>query len=129
MDLGVLGIVSTLSAAAGALANRILDRRTAHEDRAWAEVDGLKRQCAKLEERLNQMGKQLDRTQDQLRESQSSEVRLHVRVEMLEAEKAGLLEGYQRRGDEMASMRGELDALRRQVGPPEHQSNGGHEHA
>lgn len=121
MDLGILGIVSTLSAAAGALANRILDRRTEHERRAWAEVDGLKSQCARLEERLDQLGRQLDRTQDQLRESQSSEVRLHVRVEMLEAEKAGLLEGYQRRGDEMASMRGELDALRRQVGPPEHQ--------
>ena len=121
MDLGILGIVSTLSAAAGALANRILDRRTAHEQRAWAEVDGLKSQCAKLEERLDQLGKQLDRTQDQLRESQSSEVRLHVRVEMLEAEKAGLLEGYQRRGNEMATMRSELDALRRQVGPaPDH---------
>lgn len=103
-------LTAVSSGGIGAFANKILDRRSDHERLAWDRV-------AKLEGRLEEIGRQLDRTQDQLRESQSAEVKLLSRIETLEQEKANLLEGYQRRGFEVDALRTEVEALRRQVGP------------
>lgn len=103
-------LTAVSSGGIGALASKILDRRSDHERLAWDRV-------AKLEGRLDELGRQLDRTQDMLRESQSAEVRLLGRIETLEREKADLLEGYQRRGHEVDELRAEVDALRRQIGP------------
>lgn len=97
--------------AIGALAHKILDRRTAHEQLAWDRV-------TKLESLLEAMQHQLDRTQDQLRESQSKETQLLTRIELLERDKANLRDGYRRRGREIDLLRMQLDALTKQVGPP-----------
>lgn len=90
--------------ALGAIAHKILDRRTTHEQLAWDRV-------TKLESLLEAMQHQLDRTQDQLRESRT-------RIELLERDKANLRDGYRRRGREIDLLRTQLEALTKQVGPP-----------
>ncbi len=101
----LLGLVSGISALAGGLANKVLDRRTSHEQLAWERVD-------KLEHRVHQLGLELDKTQQDLAQSFIRERELLARIEQQDLIITSVRRGYQRRGLELAALRAELHQLR-----------------